>query len=514
MCNDICIMPPAPHLHDRIDKSKRAFLSGNPLADADQVDLLDMRTFTLITGRAAKTRSHNHSLDTGPVNGVRKALVLLVDFSDKRATQSKSHFSNLMFSTSSNSMRKYYREVSYNNLDVQGEVAGTGPTSGWFRALRAKRYYTNNDYGFGSYPKNAQKLVEELIDLAAPHVNFANYDNSGDGIVESLVIVCAGVGGEQSANKSDFWSHKWSISPKAVDGVTVNRYFMAPENGKVGVMAHELGHLLMGWPDLYDTDYSSRGTGKWDLMAGGSWNDGGDTPAHPTAWCKIKAGWITPTVIFNVEQAINLLPYADNPQVYKLPIGATNSKEYFLLSNRNKRGFDQHLPGEGMIIEHIDNNKMSNSDDSHYLVDIEQCDGHRHLNQNVNGGDAGDAYPTGSKTSFTNATTPSSKAYTGANSNIAVTAIVKSGDNISANVNVGGVTAKVWSHNVAVSRCYATPHSKNCWAVVAGSGWRKIDGISNNGVSNTFNLLVNARAFGKNVSVQIDSGKIYAAYMN
>jgi hypothetical protein len=36
---------------------------------------------------------------------------------------------------------------------------------------------------------------------------------------------------------------------------------------------HELGHLLLGQPDLYDTDYSSRGTGRWDLMAGGSWNN-------------------------------------------------------------------------------------------------------------------------------------------------------------------------------------------------------------------------------------------------
>ena len=76
-------------------------------------------------------------------------------------------------------------------------------------------------------------------------------------------------------------------SPQVRDGVTINRYFMAPEDGRVGVMAHELGHLLMGWPDLYDTDYTSAGTGGWDLMAGGSWNGGGVYgPAHPTCWCK------------------------------------------------------------------------------------------------------------------------------------------------------------------------------------------------------------------------------------
>ncbi|MEI8598426.1 hypothetical protein P4S64_15000 [Vibrio sp. M60_M31a] len=86
--------------------------------------------------------------------------------------------------------------------------------------------------------------------------------------------------------------------------------------------------------------------------------------------------------------------------------------------------------------------------------------------------------------------------------------------NITANVNVGGAAAKEWKHNVAVSRTYATVHTNNCWAYFAGIGWRKIDGISNDGVSNVFNLLVNARAFDRPVSVQIDGSKIYAAYMN
>ncbi|MEE3877546.1 M6 family metalloprotease domain-containing protein [Vibrio sp. YYF0003] len=514
MCRDLCIMPPAPELHNKIDKSKDAFLHGSLLDQVDQVDLLDMRTYTLITGRPAKTRSHNHTLESAPVTGVRRALVLLVDFSDKTATQPQSHFNNLLFSLGGNSMREYYREVSYNKLDVQGQVSGSGPTAGWYRAPQPKSYYTNNDFGFGSYPRNAQKLAEDVIDLAAPHVNFANYDNNGNGKVEALVIICAGIGGEQSGDKDDIWSHKWSISPKNVDGVVVDRYFMAPENGRVGVMSHELGHLLMGWPDLYDTDYSSRGTGSWDLMAGGSWNNGGNTPAHPTAWCKVQAGWVTPGVIFNSAQAINLTPYSDNAQVYKLPIGSVNSKEYFLLSNRQKSGYDQYLPGEGMIIEHVDENKTNNTDESHYLVDIEQADGQRHLNTNANSGDSNDPYPSGSNNRFSNTSTPNSKSYSGADSKVTVSDITRVSNNITANVNVGGAAAKEWKHNVAVSRTYATVHTNNCWAYLAGIGWRKIDGISNDGVSNVFNLLVNARAFDRPVSVQIDGSKIYAAYMN
>ncbi len=514
MCNDICIMPPCPELHDKIDKTKSAFLAGDALKDIDQVDLLDMRTFTLITGRPEKTRSQNYSLETAPVVGVRKALVLLVDFSDFNSTQSQSHFDDLFFSLGNNSLRDYYREVSYNQLNVTGEVSGRGPTTGWYRVPQSKSYYTNNNYGFGAYPGNAQKLVEDVINLAAPYVNFADYDNSGDGKVESLVVICAGIGAEQSGNKSDIWSHKWSIAPKVVDGVTIDRYFMAPENGKVGVMCHELGHLLMGWPDLYDTDYSSRGTGKWDLMAGGSWNNGGNTPAHPTAWCKVKAGWINPAVVFNAAQTVTIKPYATDKAVYKLPINSTSSKEYFLLSNRKKQGFDAYLPGEGLIVEHIDDTRTNNSDEDHYLVDIEQGDGLRELNKNINSGNAGDAYPSGSNNDFTNTTTPNSKSYAGIDSKISVTDIAKSGANITAKINVGGVAVKEWKNNIVVQRTYTTYHAKNCWGYLQGIGWRKANTLSEDGVTNVFATLTYAMVNNKKVSLLIDNSKIHQIYMN
>lgn len=514
MCNNLCIAPPAPDLYEKIIRSKVAFLGGDQLPEVDTVDFLDMRTYSLITARPAATRSHNNSLDTTPIVGTRRALVLLVDFSDKAATQNQAHFNNLMFSLGSNSMRDFYREASYGKLDVTGEVSGTnGSTAGWYRVPKAKSYYTNNDFGFGTYPRNAQKLAEDIVDLAAPHVNFANYDNTGDGFVDALVIICAGTGGEVSGNKDDIWSHKWQINPKTVDGVKVSRYFMAPEDGRVGVMSHELGHLLMGWPDLYDTDYSSRGTGRWDLMAGGSWNNGGNTPAHPSAWCKVKAGWVTPKVVFNANQNVTIKSYHNNADVYKCPIGSSGSKEYFLLSNRQKTGFDTHLPGNGLIIEHIDDSKTNNTDENHYLVDIEQADGLRELNKNIDSGDAGDAFPAGGKESFTVSTTPNSKDYNSNDSKVAVTDITESGTNITAKINVGGIAAKEWKNNVNISRVYTSSHSKNCWAYLQGTGWRKVDPISTDGVTNCFISLCEARANSKAVNVLVDNSKIYQIYL-
>ncbi|GGZ73917.1 M6 family metalloprotease domain-containing protein [Algibacter mikhailovii] len=513
-----CICPPSPQLEEKIKSTKQKILGEAGFEDIDDIDILDMSTFTLIINRPKKTRAHDHvmSASRAPVTGTKRALVLLVDFSDKSAVKNQAHFNNLLFSQntySTGSMRDFYKEASYGKLDVTGAVKGqNGVTPGWFRAPRAKSYYTNNDFGHGSYPRNAQKLVEDVIDLAAPHVNFSPYDNDGDGFVEALIVICAGSGGEATGNKSDFWSHKWGISPKTVNGVKINKYFMAPEDGRVGVMAHELGHLLCGLPDLYDTDYSSKGTGKWDLMAGGSWNNGGHTPAHPSAWCKVKCGWVTPTTVFNDTKNITLKPYHVNQDIIKLPIGNANSKEYFLLSNRQKHGFDKNIPGEGMIIEHIDDHKGNNTNENHYLVDIEQADGQRHLNTNTNSGDANDTFPSGSNNAFTQTSNPNSKTYAGSDSKVKVTAIAKSGSNITATVSSGsGGTSWVTKK---VTRTYASPHSKNAWANLQSIGWRKIEGTSIDGVTNLFVLLNEARVKNKMVTASIDNNFIKIAYLN
>jgi len=522
-CTELCICPPSPELEEKIVRSKRRFLTGGALPAAETVDLLDLRTFTLISTRPKKTREHtlvSPTRDFAPVLGVRKALVLLVDFSDKQANQSQAHYSDMLFSLGSHpggSMRDYYREVSYSKLDVTGTVNGSGPTSGWFRAPQTRAHYADGNYGFNAYPKNAQKLCEDAVDLANPFVNFADYDNDGDGVVDALVIICAGSGGEATGNTSDLWSHKWSIFPRSVDGVTVQTYFMAPEDGRVGVMAHELGHLLLGWPDLYDTDYSSSGTGKWDLMAGGSWNNFGNTPAHPTAWCKAKVGWVAPTTVFNAQQSVTLKPYAQQGDVYKLPVGSATSKEYFLVSNRQQTGFDSALPGEGCIIEHVDDNQSNNTDENHYLVDIEQADGKRDLNKHANSGDAGDVWPNASLNKFTDSTTPNSKTYSGADSQVAVTDIARSGDDITATLKagaVGGTTgARTWHYNVAAQRVYTSVETQNAWVLLETHGWRQVKPGQADGVTNMHVAFCEAVANGRKVDVEIDGAAVYALYL-
>jgi immune inhibitor A len=377
-----------------------------------------------------------------PVIGVRKAIVLLVDFSDNIASTSQSHYVNLLFSSGTyptGSMRDYYQEVSYNQLDIQGEVTG------WYRAPQLYSYYTNGSYGFGSYPRNAQRLTEDTVNLADPFVNFANYDNDGDTYVDALFIVHAGPGAEVTGNPNDIWSHKWVTSyVMNVDGVKVHTYSMEPEDGKIGVFSHELGHVF-GLPDLYDYEYDSQGIGNWGLMASGSWGGGGTRPVHPCAWSKIALGWVTP-IVPTTNQNTVLFPHVETNQViYKLWTNGTPANEYFLVENRQNVGFDESLPGNGLLIWHIDDNKPTNDEqwypglppEQHYKVAVEPADGQWHLERNINYGDSGDPFPgSTNNTAFDNNSIPNSNAYLTGATNVGVTNISPSAMTMTADIQV------------------------------------------------------------------------------
>ncbi|MCL4416885.1 MAG: immune inhibitor A, partial [Actinobacteria bacterium] len=75
------------------------------------------------------------------------------------------HYTDLLFSSATyptGSMRDYYKEVSYNNLDIQGTVYAQAGVN-WYRMPQTYTYYVNGQSGLGNYPQNAQKLVEDAV---------------------------------------------------------------------------------------------------------------------------------------------------------------------------------------------------------------------------------------------------------------------------------------------------------------------------------------------------------------
>jgi immune inhibitor A len=220
------------------------------------------------------------------------------------------------------------------------------------------------------------------------------------------------------------------------DGTRIYAYLTVPEDCRIGVCCHELGHLLFGWIDHYDTDYSSQGLGNWCLMAGGSWNGDGDIPAHPSAWCKVHQGWVSlsaPTA----NGILNISDIKDDHTVYRLWKNGTASSEYFLIENRQRRLYDRHLPGDGLLIYHVDDTIGSNADENRPRVALIQADGNRDLEGGVNRGDAGDPFPGNSNnTSFTATSDPDSKSYGGISTCVKVTDIGSSAAVMSARLSV------------------------------------------------------------------------------
>lgn len=389
----------------------------------------------------------------GP-SGTFNALALLVDFSDEVASVTASYFDTLIFGTGTGTVRDYYDEVSYGTLTI---VSVNLPSqTGWLRAPNTYAYYCNGQNGFGTYPQNVQKLVEDVVDAADSVVNFANYDNDLDGYVDALFVVHAGPGAEFTGSDHDIWSHQWvTYSPHLKDGVYIYPYSMEPEywisptpgDMTCGVYAHELGHVF-GLPDLYDYDYNSEGVGDWSLMAGGSWNGSlGASPAHFDAWCRVMLDFVTPTVVSADTPGLSISAVETTPQVYYLWDCGAASNEYFLIENRQSSGYDAALPGFGLLIWHVDETQFDNDGEcrSHnncvcprnYLVALEQADGNLDLEYNSDAGDSGDPYPgvTVNRT-FNLSSTPNSGSYADCSSTVAVENISNSGAVMTADVNV------------------------------------------------------------------------------
>lgn len=373
-----------------------------------------------------------------------EAIVILADFSDNVGTAPVAHFDSILSSCGcypTGSMRDYYLEISYGSVEFITTVVG------WFRLPQPYTYYTNGNYGFGSYPMNAQKMAEDAVWAADSVVDFSEFDNDDDGYIDALFIVHAGPGAEVTGNVNHIWSHAWTtMNIPYVDSVYAWRYSTEPEDGRVGVFSHEAGHAIFGLPDLYDYDYDSEGVGVWSLMAGGSWNYSGRSPAHMDAYCKIESGFVTPQVVTSNQDSVLIPNVTYNPVIYKLWRDGSPGTEYFLVENRLQNGFDSYLPWFGLLLYHVDETMPNNNHQwypgytsyGHYKVAVEQSDGLWQLEQNVNAGNAGDPFPGTMPMHFTfnDTTVPDSKDYYFISTYVAVENVSYPGDTMTADFKV------------------------------------------------------------------------------
>jgi len=255
---------------------------------------------------------------------------------------SRDYFLDLLFAEGddANSMRQFYIENSSNRYTVHGDVTDwalapgnacdydddvnhpDGGNAVWYFIKD-----TINDWYATQIA--AGKTPAEINEYLAGFDIWDRYDGNGngdfdepDGYIDHVNFVHAGEGNEAGGGTLGdcaIWSHSWYAfsslwGVEGPDGFLqgglqigdsdfwVGKYIINPENGGVGVFAHEYGHDL-GLPDLYDTSGGENSTGFWTLMSSGSWLsqagvDIGSQPNHMGAWEKFQLGWLNYEVAF------------------------------------------------------------------------------------------------------------------------------------------------------------------------------------------------------------------------
>ena len=258
-----------------------------------------------------------------------------------------------------------------------------------------------------------------------PVVDFSQYDNDGDGYVDTLLVIHAGTGAEWSTNVNDMWSHassitnmggtaptwtgsRWTVLHRA--RVPGSRHGAASSTDMtIGVICHETGHGMWGLPDLYDLDLSSAGIGQWGLMSYGDWNGpanefllgfsvtDGSSPALPSAWSRVAMGFDVPPLVTSV----GTVPGARRGHSrrhcrFESVLLGGAPQEYFLMENRQAGGRIRPVPsgqrtadlarrrgkvvhqrrfGQQLGVRSLPSPTAGDLRTSHYLVALEQADG-------------------------------------------------------------------------------------------------------------------------------------------
>ena len=351
-----------------------------------------------------------------------RGLIILVNYSDKKFSMPDVNaFYDDMVNTHdytgyvlnnrrvnmTGSVRDYFYDNSNQIFDPHFDVVG--PVDVPFSC----RYPGGTDH--------ADEVFHSALDLVDDSIDFRDYDSDGDGYVDMVFFLVAGLSSNYSGNdQSLLWPHMFYLywAPPH-DGMYFGLYACSTEiagwqsyysdvNG-IGTFCHEFGHVL-GLPDLYDTDYTGGGgesnhPGEWSIMAGGSGNNFGRNPVGYSLYERYALGFTQPEVLNEVGKYEMQALDASNKG---LRLNTLNPDEYFLIENRQPGKWDRFLPGYGMLVARVDSTDANvweqntvNCRPSHMYYELLRADF-------AGRESASDPFPgTSGVTSITNFTTPS-----------------------------------------------------------------------------------------------------------
>ncbi len=396
-----------------------------------------------------------------PVVGTRVGLMILVQFPDDPKTPT---IDPVNFPTTQAKITRYCNEVGYaddgNTGSIRdyyydqsnGKLSFTHSVTAVVTLPQPRNYYNYSDYPtntklFDSGLSGRMLVTDAIAKLKTSGFDFSNLSVDGSNNVLATSLLFAG--NDSGVWPKGLWPHAWQLAaPVSVGKTGSPRYISAyqctdiPTAAQlIGTVCHELGHLMMGYPDFYDYGGESEGVGEHSLMGSGNYNNGGRTPAPIDLYLKDASGWanitdITPSDVLTVS-----LPSTGNVGYRIYRPGSTT--EYFLIENRGPGDkWADYAVDKGVAIWHADENVSGNDNEqmtsgSHYELSIEQADGRFDLEAGRNRGDTGDLFDLNDGR-FNGASNPDADWWSGAASGISVTVLGMPAASV--NVSFGGTS--------------------------------------------------------------------------
>ena len=410
-----------------LERNNSGFYNPAPMPSADELQELRMNN---------PRYAHRQKMLGTEINLAPRGLVILVSFANKEFTTPVAEMDSMLngqnytrqytgynaqgrrtIIKSEGSAKQYFHDSSFGQYNPIFDVVGPVTLS------KNYQYYGKNDSQDSD--SNVDMMIKEACEAVDDQVDFTLYDNNNDGRVDFVYVFYAGYGESDGAGSDYIWPHNYALSYTGVscvvDGLVVDNYacsneldYSSRQHDGIGSFCHEFSHVL-GLPDLYTTNQAGHKTmGSWDILDYGPYNNDGNTPPAYSSYERFFMGWLTPTLI-NTACDVELPDLNEaNCAVLLTTTGVHNMSglnpsptSFYMLENRQKQGWDQYLPGHGLLVTRIryDANKWMynsvNNSERVMGVDLIEADGSAPDN-NYSGylGKTTDAYPSGSD-SFT-----------------------------------------------------------------------------------------------------------------
>ena len=322
------------------------------------------------------------------VNLAPRGLLILVNFSDvqfvenntQQAFDSLANGDDYTYNGATGSCKQYFTDQSNGKYIPQFDVVGP-----------IQLPHPMAFYGENAADGNDRYVVDFVIDACkgadSLGVDFAEYDNDNNGMVDFVYIIYAGYAESEGAGAVTIWPHNWDLISALyfgytyqkeyfatsatnyklpeMDGVKLNNYACSNELKKsnnartgIGTICHEFSHVL-GLPDYYLTTTNpvvdQRNTpGAWSLMGYGNYLNNGNTPPNYSVYDKYYLGWLEPEAL-SKSQSLEIP--ADGETTYMISrnerhveAGPYRTDTVYYLENRQQEGWDTYLPGHGLLV--------------------------------------------------------------------------------------------------------------------------------------------------------------------